>query len=215
QLQRLVLDAENADTKLTITAKRTEAGGNGFANVGYINGHGRAPGAGKVDGDLGRIDAGAVKSLTVQSIGGLGLTSQAAGGSLVSNFSDKLGKLTVKASIHGATLLGSASIGTVKINGSFLGGRLSAGADVGAMTVRGDIVGTAAAPVIISGFGKSAAPAKGLDVAIKSLKVSGGLEFLRVVAGYDLTLTGLNADAAIKSISVGADWRASTVLAGV
>jgi autotransporter-associated beta strand protein len=215
QLQRLLLDTEDAGTKVTITAKRTEAGGDGFANIGYINANGVELGAVKVDGDLGRIDAGAVKSLTVQSLGAFGLTSQAAGGSLVSNFSDKLGKLTVKASIHGATLLGTASIGTVKINGSFLGGRLSAGADLGAVSVRGDIVGTATAPVIISGFGKADAPTKGLDVAIKSLKVSGGVEFLRLLAGYDLTLIGLNADAAIKSISVGADWHASTVLAGV
>jgi len=168
-----------------------------------------------VDGDLGRVDADAVKSLTVQSLGGLGLTSQAVGGSLVSNFSGNLSKLTVKASIHGVTLLGAASIGTVKINGSFLGGQLSAGADLGSVTVRGDIVGSDDAPVIISGFGKATAPSKGLDVAIKSLKVSGGVEFLRVLAGYDLALNGLNADAAINSISVGADWRASTVLAGV
>jgi autotransporter-associated beta strand protein len=215
QLQRLVLDADDAGTKLTITAKPTAAGGDGFANVGYINATGVALGAVSVDGDLGRVDADAVKSLTVRSLGGLGLTSQAAGGSLVSNFSGKLGKLTVKSSIHGATLLGTASIGTVKINGSFLGGQLSAGADLGSVTVRGDIVGSDAAPVIISGFGKADAPTKGLDVAIKSLKVSGGVEFLRVLAGYDITLKGLNADAAISSIFVGADWRASTVLAGV
>jgi hypothetical protein len=103
----------------------------------------------------------------------------------------------------------------VKIGGSFLGGRLSAGADLGAVTVRGDIAGTADSPVIISGFGKADAPAKGLDLAIKSLKVSGGVDSLQVLAGYDLTLAGLNADASISSISVGADWHASTVLAGV
>lgn len=36
-----------------------------------------------------------------------------------------------------------------------------------------------------------------------------------MLAGFDLTLTGLNADASLNSIFVGADWRASTVLAGV
>jgi autotransporter-associated beta strand protein len=215
QLQRLLLDADDDGTKLTITAKPTAAGGDGFANIGYLNATGVALGAVSLDGDLGRIDADAVKSLTLRSLGALGLTSQAAGGSLVSHFSGKLSKLTVKSSIHGATLLGTAGIGTVKINGSFLGGRLSAGADLGSVTVRGDIVGSDTAPVVISGFGKADAPTKGSDVAIKSLKVSGGVEFLRVLAGYDLTLTGLNADAAINSISVSADWRASTVLAGV
>ncbi|MHA3770507.1 beta strand repeat-containing protein [Verrucomicrobiota bacterium sgz303538] len=215
QLLRLALDADDAGANLTITAKHTEFGGDGFANVGYLSAAGVALGSVSVDGDLGRIDAAAVKSLTVQSLGALGLTSQVTDGSLVSNLTGNLGKLTVKASIHGASLLSTGSIGTVMINGSFLGGQLSAGADLGAVTVRGDIVGTASAPVIISGFGKAVAPTKGLDVAIRSLKVSGGVDFLRVLAGYDLTLTGLNADASINSIFVGADWRASTVLAGV
>ena len=81
--------------------------------------------------------------------------------------------------------------------------------------MRGDIVGTAIAPVIISGFGKADEPSKGPDLAIKSIKVSGGVEFLRVLAGYNVGLTGLNADASIGAISVGTDWRSSTVLAGV
>jgi autotransporter-associated beta strand protein len=214
QLRKLNLDAVDAGANITITAKR-EPGGDGFANVGYIAATAVPLGAVSVDGDLGRIDAGAVKSLTVQSLGALGVTSQAPNGSLVSRFSGNLGKLTVKASIHGATLLGTASIGPVNVLGSFLGGRLSAGADLGAVSVRGDIIGTDAAPVIISGFGKAVAPTRGTDLAIKSLKVSGGVEFLRVLAGYDLTLTGRNADASITSISVGADWHASSVLAGV
>lgn len=214
QLLQLTLDSDDAGANLTMTSKRTADGGDGFANVGYLNATGVALGSVSVNGDLGRIDAAAVKSLTVQSLGALGLTSQGAGGSLVSNLTGNLGKLTVKASIHDATVLGTGSIGTVKINGSFLGGRLSAGADLGAVSVRGDIVGAVDAPVIISGFGKADAPTKGLDVAIKSLKVSGGVDSLRVLAGYDLTLADLNADASIKSITVGSDWRASSVLAG-
>lgn len=215
QLQRLVLDAADAGANLTITAKRTAAGGDGFANIGYVSATGVDLGTVKIDGDLGRIDAGVVKSLTVQSLGALGVTSQAAGGTLVSNFTGSLGRLTVKASIHDATLLGTASIGPVKVNGSFLGGRLSAGADLGAVNVRGDIIGTDAEPVIISAFGKATAPTAGKDLAIKSLKVGGGVDWLRVLAGYDLAFAGLNADASTGAISVGADWRASTVLVGV
>lgn len=215
QLQRLVLDAADAGANLTITAKRTAAGGDGFANIGYVNAIGVDLGTVRIDGDLGHIDAGVVKSLTVQSLGALGVTSQAAGGTLVSNFTGNLGRLTVKASIHDATLLGTASIGPVKVNGSFLGGRLSAGADLGAVNVRGDIAGTDSEPVIISGFGKAIAPTAGKDLAIKSLKVGGGVESLRVLAGYDLALAGLNADASTGAITVGADWRASTVLVGV
>ena len=219
QLQRLTLDAADAGANLTIASKRSKLGGDGFTNVGFISAAGVALGAVTVDGDLGQIDAGAVnvgavKSLTVQSLGALGLTSQATGGSLTSNLTGNLGKLTVKASIHGATILGSASIGAVAINGSFLGGQLSAGADLGAVSVRGDIVGTAAAPVTISAFGQATAPTKAPDLAIKSLTVARGVEFLRVLAGYNLSLTGTNADASIGAISVGKDWRASSVLAG-
>ena len=37
---------------------------------------------------------------------------------------------------------------------------------------------------------------------------------VEVLAGYSLTLGGTNADASIGAISVGTDWRASSVLAG-
>ncbi|HEV7402118.1 MAG TPA: autotransporter-associated beta strand repeat-containing protein [Chthoniobacteraceae bacterium] len=200
---------------LTITAKRGPLGGDGFVNVGYVNAAGVDLGAVSIAGDLGRIDVGAVTSLTVQSLGGFGLATQLGAGSLTSHFTGKLGRLTVKSSIHGATLLGSTTIGPVSVLGSFLGGELSAGADLGAVNIRGNIVGTTASPVVISAFGKAIAPKKGIDLAIASLTVGGEVESLRVLAGYDLTLTGKNADASIGAITVGADWRASTVLAGV
>jgi autotransporter-associated beta strand protein len=213
QLQRLTLDAADAGANLTITSKRVGLG-DGFANIGHLSALGVALGAVTLDGDLGRIESAAEKSLTVQSLGALGLTTQAFGGSLTSNITGNLGKLTVKGSIRDATVISSGSIGSVKLTGSFLGGRLSAGADLGTVNVRGDIAGTAAAPVVISAFGKAVAPTTGLDVALKSLTVSGGVEFLRVLAGYNTTLAGANADASIGAISVGKDWRSSSVLAG-
>jgi hypothetical protein len=214
-LLQLNLGDEFDGTSLSITARRGATGGNGFVNVGFIDASGIDLGPIKVGGDLGRVEAGAVKSLTVQSLGALGLSTQSPGGNLTSQFSGKLGKLTVKSSIHGATILGSDSIGAVNVLGSIFDGRISAGADLGTVTVRGDIVGMAGAPVIISAFGKSVAPGKGTDLAFKSLKVGGGVEFLRVLTGYDLNLAGANADAAIGAITVGADCRASSVLAGV
>jgi autotransporter-associated beta strand protein len=214
-LAEIDLGAAFKNMPLTITAKRGPLGGNGFANLGYLNATGVDLGVVSIAGDLGRIDAGAVSSLTVQSLGGFGLATQLAGGNLTSHFTGKLGKLTVKSSIHDATLLGSTSIGPVNVLGSFLGGELSAGADLGAVNIHGNIVGTTASPVVISAFGKAIAPKKGLDVAVASLTVGGEVESLRVLAGYDLTLAGKNADASIGAISVGADWRASTVLAGV
>jgi len=214
-LSQLNLGSAFKGANITITAKRGPLGGNGFANIGHLAAIGTDLGAVTIAGDLGQIDAGAVKSLTVQSLGALGVSTQGVGGDLRSDITGKLGALTVKSSIHGASIFGSSSIGAVKIGGSFLGGQLSAGADLGAVTVRGDIVGTAAAPVVISAFGKAIAPAKGSDLAIKSLNVAGGVEYLRVLAGYDLALNGANADASVGAVTVGADWRASTLLAGV
>lgn len=205
-----------AASKLTITAKKSTGGpGDNLVNIGAIDARGINLGAVNIAGDLGRIDVAAAKSLTVQSLGTLGLATQTEGGSTASHFTGKLGSLTVKESIRDASVLGSTSIGPVKVLGSILGGRISAGADLGAVSVRRDVIGTTVVPVVVSAFGKAVAPARGVDVAIKSLKVGGEAVSLRVLAGYDASLAGANADAAIGAITVGGDWRASTVLVGV
>lgn len=94
QLQLIDLTALPADVAaglgITVTAKRNATrGGDGFGDVGFINANGI---------DLGRIVAGlpdatdtsAVKSLTVQSMGELGVSTQAAAGTLVSIFNGPL-----------------------------------------------------------------------------------------------------------------------------
>jgi hypothetical protein len=174
-----------------------------------------------IGGDLGCFMAGdnndqtpGIGSLTVQSLGALGSSTQD-GGNLESFVQGALKKLVVKSDIRGASLVGSREIGTITIGNSFLGGSIAAGADLGQIDVRGDVVGTAAAPVVISAVGKRVAPSKGIDTAIKTLSVKGGVEFLRVLAGYNATGDGLNADAAIGSIKIGGHFRSSTVLAGV
>jgi hypothetical protein len=63
---------------IAVTAKPTLAGGDGFANVGYIDATGVSLGKVTLSGDLGQIDAGGVKSLTAQSLGRLGLSTQGA-----------------------------------------------------------------------------------------------------------------------------------------
>lgn len=212
---------EFARANLTITAKRGDFFGNGFVNVGYIDSTGADLGKVSIDGDLGRIDAGlpgshkpAVKSLTVRSMGALGVATQELGGSLTSEFVGNTGTISVKSGLHDATLTATGSIAKVKVNGSVSGGQISAGTTLGPVIVRGDIVGTAADPVLITAFGKGRAPSRGVDLAITGLNVGGSVEFLRVLAGFDRTSRGTNADASIGSISVGGDWHASTVLAG-
>jgi hypothetical protein len=129
---------------ITITARPTLAGGDGFAHVGYINATGIALGKVSVSGDLGQIDAGPVKNLTVQSLGRLGLSTQAPGGSLVSNLSGDLGKLQVKTDVDGATLIVDGSIKNVVVGGHIVGGT---GAHSGSIEATGSI---AKAPSAVS-----------------------------------------------------------------
>ena len=62
-------------------------GGDGLANIGYVNSTGHDLGNVKIVGDLGRVNAGdgdpaapATKRLIVQSMGQYGLDTQAGGG---------------------------------------------------------------------------------------------------------------------------------------
>jgi hypothetical protein len=167
QLQFLDLSSLTAASfgggNITITAKRSNNGGDGLVNVGYINGGALNLGAVSVHGDLGGIDAGdgssataGLKSLSVQSLGRLGISTQAPVGNLVSGIDGQLGTLTVASDIDGefinvfgpggmSPILGS--IGTVNIGGSLIGGsddyrgEIETGGNIGAVTIKGSIVG--------------------------------------------------------------------------
>ena len=112
QLQQIDLTNNPADfagSNLAVRVKRH--GGDGFANVGYINAGGIDLGTVTVQGDLGRIDAGtgvgsvpAVAELHVHSLGAMGLSTQPDGGSLQSNIMGPVGDLRVDTSIQGAAV---------------------------------------------------------------------------------------------------------------
>ena len=138
--------------------------GDGFANVGRINATGIDLGKVAIKGDLGSIAAGdnvfttpGLKSLNVQSIGQFGITTQAVGGTLVSNISGKLGTLAVKSDIVGAFLSVAgdgtpatddfAKVGNVTIGGSLIGmatdnsGQIRATGSIGPVKIGGDLAG--------------------------------------------------------------------------
>ncbi len=254
QLQRLVLDADFTGANITLSAKRSANGGNGFVNLGFLDATGVDLGAVVIAGDLGRLVAGtaggnekvpALKSLTVQTLGLLGTSTQGSTGTLGGSVTGALPKLTVKDDIRGGSfsVLGATDgrLGTVTIGGSIAATSnvtLSAAAGIGALKVGGDIrttsngfvsirsFGGAFGAISVSGsivgvdvghtvefsaFGQSAAPSKGLDLALKSLAVKGSVERLTIFAGG---LANANADASIGSITVGGDWIASTAVAG-
>ena len=157
-----------AGTDVSITAKRTSVGGDGFANVGYIDATDANGGAAidlgqvQIRGDLGAIDAGdatnnsnACKGLSVQSMGRFGTSTGAP--DLESDFNGKLDKLSVKTDIDEAYILvvdsagSNGKIGSIKIGGSVIGGAADNSGSVvardalGNVSVGGDIIGAGGA----------------------------------------------------------------------
>jgi hypothetical protein len=138
---------------LTFTVKRA-ATGDGAVNVGYINSTLHDLGAVTLPGDLGRIDAGdatlttpGIKTLTVRSLGQMGLDSQGGAGDLQSDIS-ALGSLTVNASIKGAFINVTGDITSgIKVAGSIIGngladsGAISASGNIGAVKIGFDLIG--------------------------------------------------------------------------
>lgn len=217
QLTSLKLDAGFAGATVSFTAKRDLLSGNGFVNVGFIDASGVNLGAVSLKGDLGAIEVGdglgtsALKSLTVQSMGRLGTSTQEAGGAIELNALGRVGTVTVKSDVVGGDF-SAAGFTTIKVTGSFVGGSITAAMDIGTLTITRDIRGTEAAPVEISAFGKAVAPKSGADNAIKTLSVGGNVEWANVRLG--LSATGDNSDASIATVKVGGDWIASNLTVG-
>lgn len=208
QLARLNLNGDFAGANVTVTAKRDLFGGNGFANVGFIDAAGVSLGVVSVKGDLGGFDSAAFKSLTVQSLGQLGTSTQEPGGSIELTVAGRAGTLIVKGDVRDAALTASG-FGTIRVVGSFLGGSITSGTDIGTLAIKHDLAGTAGAPVEISAFGKETAPVRGADLAIKTLTVGGRVEWTNVTLG--VSAAGDNADASIGTVRVNGDWIASSL----
>lgn len=153
---------------------------------GYIKG---SSGAGS-----GNIEAqGGVGKVTIAGdmIGGSGVMS----GSIYSfGTTASIGDVTVGGSlIGGQTFTGIVStnqIGAVKINGGMTGGRISAEGALDAATAA-------------------------LAGGIKSISIGGTVQNALILAGYNVNGTASNADASIGAVTVGGNWIASNLIAGV
>ena len=148
-LTQLTNPSAASGAALTITV--TSPGTAQPVEVGLINATGIDLGAVQVQGDLGRINAGdavtttpGLASLTVQSMGQFGTTTQPPGGSLESDIQGPLGALTVAGNINGAFInvsgggdetSGDGTIGQISVGGSLVGG---AGDYSGEISASGD-----------------------------------------------------------------------------
>ena len=157
QLQVIDFSAGGFDGASIAFSVAKVAGGDGLANVGYIDSTGHDLGAVVVKGDLGQIDAGtnsatipAVKSLVVNSLGRLGTDTQPAGGDVESDITGEFGSLTVKQDVAGAfvNVTGTTGkVGSITIGGSLIGGSggnsgvIESIGDMGAVKIGHDLRG--------------------------------------------------------------------------
>ncbi len=153
QLQSLDLSAatfgaEFSHANVTITATPGMSGGDGQVNVGFINATGSDLGKVTIAGDLGRLSAGdavaatpALGSLHVTSIGALGLTTQAAGGTLTSTLAGSVGQVKVLGDIVGATYFCTGKTSAISIGGSVVDGTLLVSGGSDRIHIGGDLLG--------------------------------------------------------------------------
>jgi hypothetical protein len=173
-------DSAFANANLKIVATRGKDSGDGFVNVGQINGGTNDLGKVSVDGDLGAIDCGdgaagspAIKSLTVQSLGSFGLGAA----DFISTFMGAVPKIVIKGDLVGAQIFipdtaDTDDLGSLTVGGSIVGGdQMDSGlvkvmsGNIGTLRVGHDIVG---------GFGEDSG----------DIFVGGGIQHL--VLGGDL-----------------------------
>ncbi len=177
---------------LSITAAMQDGAGDDRTEVGYIRASssplfGVSLGHVTVDGDLGRMDAGnsnnavAVKSLTVESFGEAGLSTQDASGSLHSTFTGAIGKLVVEGDIvdaeievvKGLATNSVGNIGSISIGGSLRTSAGNSATGAGSITCEGKI-GFVTIGSILGGDGDESGRIKA-DGTIGRITISGDI----------------------------------------
>jgi hypothetical protein len=149
--------------------------------------------------------------------GTVGVTTLTIGGSLSAQASTGGGDDSGQVNVVGR--VGTMTVGGVSGGVGARSGSIFVGQDIGALTIKGDVVGLATNPVFITAQGQATPdPAKNKDSAIGSLIINGRVENANIEGGYGLVggvSTLVNADAQIGTVSVGGDWIASNLVAGV
>jgi hypothetical protein len=202
QLQLLDLSGGGFDgANLTFSVAKA-FGGDGLANVGYINSTGHDLGIVRIKGDLGQIDAGdatfatpGLKALIARSLGRLGTDTQGGGGSLQSDIAGALGALVVVGDVKEAfvRVVGGldGKIGAIIIGGSLIGGsnddsgEIFSSGDMGAVKIGHDVQGGSGSN---SGFIKSVHNVA--SVSIGGSLLGGGSTTSSVISGAITSLFG-------------------------
>ncbi len=170
-LQKLGLnDPVFLGANVSITAKATSIGGDGRADVGWLEmqfapGETRVPSLGKVtvDGDLAKLTIGAIRTLPNDrllpdagigikhlSVGSMGMFGTATGApDLLSDVRGSITQMQVAGDLREVQVRVSGEISSLKVTGDLIGGAegfsgsVLTGRDIGRATIQGDLVGGA------------------------------------------------------------------------
>lgn len=235
---------KSASKIASVTIGGSVIGGSNF-DAGSIIGTGDI-GMIKIVGDL----KGGTGDRAGRIHGNAGIASVSIGGSLVGGTFDetgeiradlKLGKVTIGQNIVGSDVTGNATldragyvvgnqIGSVTVTGSIIAGTNSGTGrltnsggiralhDLGSVIVKGSLVGNSTNNVTVAALGQAATTTS--DVAIKSVSVTGRVQFAEILAGYNADVStsqrgvATDADAQIGSVTVNGDWTSSSIAAG-
>lgn len=121
---------------------------------------------------------------------------------------------------YSGSVIATGSIGSIKIAGSLFGGSapltgIFSNGTIGSLSIGGDVRGHSLDnPVDIFVLG-TAQPTVKTAVALKSLTIGQSVDRANIRAGYDATGQPLNPNVQIGKVSVGGEWIASSLLAGV
>ena len=186
-------DAEFAGADISITAKHARHGGNGMVNLGFLDATGIDLGRVRIDGDLGRIEAGdadpataGIGSLSVKSMGAFGQATQFdIARDVTSRVVGSIDRTTIAKDVRGVTIE-TGGFGMVNIGGSIEEATISAGGSIRELIVGGNIKhSNIFSDGSIGSIGAGRAP--GTFNLEGGVAVKGSIVGSRVSAGHDLS----------------------------
>ncbi len=126
-----------------------------------------------------------------------------------------IGRLSIGGSIIAGT--DTSTNGNLTRNGAIIAVK-----DLGTIAVKGSLIGNVTpngVPRVLITVVGQAPPSATLDLAIGKLSIGGRVEHAQILAGFDSSVSSTpaptNSNASIGAITVGSDWRASSVSAGI
>lgn len=165
-----------------------------------------------IGGDLtgqGAFDSAQLAALT--ALGYYNIASVSGGTTLASSgiSAGSINKLSVKGALSGSAVKSSGNIGSASV-GSMNKGAIAAAGSLKVVKVLAEIIGDATTPSVISALPVGKSP-----TAINKLTVKGNVTHAEILIGYDTTFVPVNGDAGIGNVSIGGNFTASSLVAGI